>query len=275
MGGLGNQLHQLCFAKYLEKNNFETFINTQWFENLKVDDSTTQRKLSLNIEKFNLNTVHKKQMYRYHFYEKIEKFPLVKRVYISRFNNYYKSHFGNSFNTEISYLKNRFIGYWQNPKFYGEKKQYLMNSLDKHEEFISRKSEQKSESTLIHIRNGDYIDWNEDLPSQYYNKAVNQILKIEKKAKFDIFTDSQNTENYLFKYAENVYNDIDENPLSTLSRMTNYKNFIIANSSLSFFAAFLGSDHQSKVIYPNPWFKDLNHIYYEKENWISLNYRKN
>ena len=46
MGGLGNQLHQVCFAKYLEKNNFETIVNIDWFNKLEIHNPNNQRKLN-------------------------------------------------------------------------------------------------------------------------------------------------------------------------------------------------------------------------------------
>lgn len=272
MGGLGNQLHQVCFAKYLEKNNFETIVNIDWFNKLEIHNPNNQRKLNLNLEYFNLNIIDSESMSKYYRYEKISELPLINRIYLSRFNNYYKSHFGDSLNSELSYLKNRFIGYWQNPEFYSNQKEFLLSSLDKHEDFNSEVPLQKSSNTLIHIRRGDYIEWNEELPNSYYIKAIKEILKVDDKATFDIFTDSQDSDNDVFKYAENVYNDVNENPLITLNRMTKYRNFIIANSSFSFFGAFLASKESKKVFYPDPWFKSIQHISYQNKSWYPVKY---
>ena len=49
MGGLGNQLHQVCFAKYLEKNNFETNVNIDWFNKLEIHNPNNQRKFFIMI----------------------------------------------------------------------------------------------------------------------------------------------------------------------------------------------------------------------------------
>ena len=57
MGGLGNQLHQISFAKYLEDNGFEVFISTDWFYKNNFKDGTTKRNLEINIKDFNHDNI--------------------------------------------------------------------------------------------------------------------------------------------------------------------------------------------------------------------------
>ena len=35
MGGLGNQLFQICFAKYLENNGVDVYLSEEWFHKNK------------------------------------------------------------------------------------------------------------------------------------------------------------------------------------------------------------------------------------------------
>ena len=53
--------------------------------------------------------------------------------------------------------------------------------------------------------------------------------------------------------------------------MLGYENFIIANSSFSYMAAFLGSTTNSKVIYPDPWFKGRRKEISFDDKWININ----
>ena len=54
--------------------------------------------------------------------------------------------------------------------------------------------------------------------------------------------------------------------------MPNYDNFIISNSSLSFFGAFLSESKKKKVIYPKPWFKSVNFDPFVEEDWNYIEY---
>ena len=117
--------------------------------------------------------------------------------------------------------------------------------MDKHEDFQFKSTFAKSSNTLIHIRRGDYIEWNEELPNSYYIKAIKEILKVDDKATFDIFTDSQ-TLIMMCLSMQKMFTMMSMKILSTLNRMTKYRNFIIANSSF-LFGAFLASKESKKV----------------------------
>ena len=80
MGGLGNQLHQVCFAKYLEKNNFETIVNIDWFNKLEIHNPNKfKEKLNLNLEYFNLNIIDSESMSKYYRYEKDKRITTYKK----------------------------------------------------------------------------------------------------------------------------------------------------------------------------------------------------
>ena len=45
MGGLGNQLHQICFAQYLQDNGYTVYLNEDWYKNFEPSAKTTKRNL--------------------------------------------------------------------------------------------------------------------------------------------------------------------------------------------------------------------------------------
>ena len=78
-----------------------------------------------------------------------------------------------------------------------------------------------------------------------------------------------------FKYANFVYSPINshqstQDTIETFSKMLQFENFIIANSSFSYMAAFLGSGLHSKIFYPNPWFKNRESKNLSLNNWIKI-----
>ncbi|MAT48853.1 MAG: hypothetical protein CMA27_03375 [Euryarchaeota archaeon] len=275
MGGLGNQLHQISFAKYLEDNGFEVFISTDWFYKNNFKDGTTKRNLEINIKDFNLNIANKKILNRFRRLEIISNLKLIKRIYNSRFNFIYKLHEGNSFKENKTYSYNRFKGYWQDSKYIYNSKEFLLNGLSKNSIYKKKtKNKQPESNTLIHIRKGDYIAWNEDLPDEYFIKALSKLNNVDESITYDIFTDEQNIDKNLdlYKNAKNIFNNLDEKPLSLLSRMQNYKYYIISNSSLSFFAAYLADSKNSLTLFPHPWFKSIEHTPDKNLNWLPINY---
>ena len=54
IGGLGNQLHQIAFIKYLENKGFKVRVNLDWYEIDEHKDGTIPRKFELNIKNFDL-----------------------------------------------------------------------------------------------------------------------------------------------------------------------------------------------------------------------------
>lgn len=64
-------------------------------------------------------------------------------------------------------------------------------------------------------------------------------------------------------------NNGNESPIKTLSRLSAYKNYIIANSSFSLIAAVLSLQSNKKIIYPKPRFRGSNiHIQNIPNLWI-------
>ncbi len=275
MGGLGNQLHQVNFANYLKENNYNVLVSTEWYNFNQLDDKTTKRNLEINIEDFNLIKADGKILKKFDRLNNLIKIQPLKRVYRSRINKFYKLHKGDVLLDNSKYLNNRYTGYWQDAKYLLDRKNYFIEALCKNSEFKSNLNNQsKDVNTVIHIRKGDYINWGEDLPSNYYLNALQRLRKFEETIKYDIFTDEQNVDinKKIFKEAENIFNNLNEKPLITLSRMQGYKNFIISNSSFSFFAAYLSRSKDKKVLYPNPWFKTVSHVPYTDSDWLEISY---
>jgi glycosyltransferase involved in cell wall biosynthesis len=119
----------------------------------------------------------------------------------------------------------------------------------------------KINKIAIHIRLGDYL--NEDsfgIPDEsYYLKAI-EMIPNTKNFFIDLFT---NSPELVFEYYPNlpwerieVRHSDEESSIDVLSRMTKYKYLVIGNSTFSWWAAYL-SRFSDIVVYPAPWFKDL------------------
>ncbi len=275
-GGLGNQLFQLVFCNYLKSKNFKVILDTSAYglsaKKLKTLNMT-KRSLVFPIEIFgfkNANNVY------------VRFLKIVKKVYsIFLFNPDVKTHFrGHEFKYEETGLLNIFDGYWKNTNYLDENIDFLVNSLNSVEElknFINKTP--TPGSTLLHIRRGDFVDNGWDLPEQFFLNAIEYIQENKGISFFDIFTDDYQwvVDSSLSKHKKinkiiSPTSDSRKEIIETFSKMFNYENYIIGNSTFSYFPAYLKNNKESIVIISNPWFPESYHPDISKSNWIKLKY---
>jgi hypothetical protein len=173
-----------------------------------------------------------------------------------------------------------FYGYWQNEKYFKKYRKELLDIFklkDIHSQTqVYQQKINESESVSLHIRRGDYINSVHDTCDiEYYKKAVLEILKTNKKAHFFIFSDDMH-------WVKNNLDFIDHKTLVVLESeipdheemylMTQCKHNIIANSSFSWWGAWLNQNSDKKVIAPKKWFKSstLNTNDLIPASWIRL-----
>ncbi len=158
-------------------------------------------------------------------------------------------------------------GYFQDEKYFLEIREEILNIFRFREEF---KSEAKSYwidkispelgkncPISLHIRRGDYILYPDHHPvcsPEYYSEAIKEFP--EESSKFLIFSDDIEWckkefigERFIFIDSGNSYSD--------LKIMTMCEHHIIANSSYSWWGAWLNTKEGKKVIAPSRWFGDL------------------
>ena len=150
---------------------------------------------------------------------------------------------------EIPYSKNLDLrGYFQSEKYFIEYKDLILDLL-------SPKYEVKPESGScgIHVRRGDYLslkDCYHQLDMLYYSKAIDRI----KAKKYIIFSDDinwckNNFKGSMFEFSES------KTPYEDLAIMSKRcENLIIANSSFSWWGAYLNNNPNKIIIAPQKWF---------------------
>jgi Glycosyl transferase family 11 len=108
------------------------------------------------------------------------------------------------------------------------------------------------ESTALHIRRSDY-GHNGVLPIKYYLEALKQLNQ----PKFVIYTDEPNFALYYFKKISGLVNIFPANATNACSdflSLCSHSTIVIANSSYSWFAAYLAHTQRgAHVIAPSKW----------------------
>jgi hypothetical protein len=149
-----------------------------------------------------------------------------------------------------------FVGYFQNWKYIPSK---FRSMLAFENPAVLEKYPKLSESCFLHIRGRDYLGhWLHDvgLAKQYYPSAI-QFMKEKGITRFSVFT---NDREYCEKqeYLKDLdYEIIDENELDSLYLMTQCKAGITANSSFSWWGAYLNPDRPLCI--PSKWFNDAEY----------------
>lgn len=117
---------------------------------------------------------------------------------------------------------------------------------------------------IVHIRLGDYKNENLfGIPStEYYISAIQRLFNSDKYGKIWIFSDEPDLAFELFGSA--IPNEVrwihneGESAAQTLEIMRHGKGYVIANSTFSWWAAFLSYTADPEVIAPDPWFRHLD-----------------
>ena len=141
-------------------------------------------------------------------------------------------------------------------------------------------------SVAIHIRRGDYLSNTHfhNLSMNHYLDAIQYINERVDKPVYFVFTDDLDFVKAQFSHLQAIHfvdsNNNKQNSYSTygdmedLFLMSRCKHNIIANSTFSWWGAWLNSNPEKIVIAPKKWYDNKNAQYsYEKgklipENWI-------
>jgi hypothetical protein len=246
-GGLGNQLFQWA-ATYAAAKKYECeyYFDLRYFSNKKIKKSSVD-KWDYELDKFNIEIK-----------EFSEPSPLP-----VRYDNFcYQS-------IEPNYY---LYGYWQSEKYFVDYKDEILSILKNYEKekYFLDKYKVLSENTLsLHVRRGDYVRVapNNVLSLDYYYNALEDINY--KNFYILVFSDDLEWCRENFKNFKKI-SFINENNFDSLIMMSLCKNNIIANSTFSWWGAYLNNYSEKKVIAPQKWFDSKQYQNIIPDEWITL-----
>lgn len=261
-GGLANQMFQYSLYKSLLHKKIEVYTDTisfipSWgfddvslkntFPNVSVNDAevdlikqfSSDRSILSRLRKF--LGLHKKTHYfepTYHY--NLGVFALNSDYYIE--------------------------GYWQTEKYFIDIQEEIRKDFI-FKKFLDQKNIdllnilENEVSVSIHVRKG--LDYKKSITNgtceiDYYNKAIDLIKEKVKNPRFFVFTDNKEWVKEMFTHFE--YTLVDWNPVSGPSNyldmqlMSHCKHNIIANSSYSWWGAWLNPSKEKVVIAPAKWY---------------------
>ena len=119
----------------------------------------------------------------------------------------------------------------------------------------------ENDPLVVHIRLGDYLlEKNFGVPSKtYYRDAIEKFMEINQDREIWLFSDSLNEAKTFLesKYEAKVrtFPELQNSTYKTFQVMKLGTDFVIANSTYSWWAAFLNLASNSTIICPKPWFQ--------------------
>lgn len=289
-GGLGNQMFQYAAARGIRGGKRAIAIDKSFYdENISSSDTFTARAYELNIFKNleirPLNTFEKiiyKSSNKNSDYSKIFK-PALK--IIKQQENEYID--GIKDNWGLIYLD----GYFQSEKYF-----FHIKSNLKHELSFAKLEDESSKvfldninaidnSVCVHVRRGDYLKlevlkYHGLLPLDYYIEAIKKVESQIDQPHFFIFSDdlawcNENFKNLNFSFT--LVNTINKgrNSWKDMCLMSYCKHHIVANSSFSWWGAWLSNKSGLKIA-PYNWFNpavaNFNIADIIPASWHILNY---
>ncbi len=277
-GGLGNQMFQYAIGR-----NLSLLHNTP----LKIDSSylrsANQSGRSFKLDNFNtvINEATQAEIdgYRSIFQKILDRIrPESKKKKILE---------PRDFNPNVlRHIDGYFYGHWNSKKYFINNEDIIRNDFKLKKPFgetakaILEKINSLPNATSIHIRRGDYIsikkiaDMHGTLPISYYENAMEKIKEKLPDATFFVFSDDIEwvKKNFSKKYPGTFISNPNIPDYEELILMSLCKHNIIANSTFSWWGAWLNNNPNKIVVAPRQWFRSNAHNTNDliPDNWIKL-----
>lgn len=268
-GGLGNQLFQYAFARSvskklgtdfrLDRGPFDTYYKLHKYslQHFRVLEKTAKTTDFLGFVWF--RTRHK-------LFDTFYKHLRLK----SRLMPFYYPEQTFHFDSSVFKRNNTYFdGFWQTEKYFKDMGSELLeeitlkNKLSEYSESVSREIE-KSNAVSIHVRRADYVQdpateiiWG-SCDMDYYKRALDKIMSFVQNPHFFVFSDDHKWAEENFKslpFPVTCIKNTAEKNYEDLILMSRCRHNIIANSSFSWWGAWLNQNRKKIVIGPAQWFK--------------------
>jgi len=278
-GGLGNQMFQFAAGKTLAHLN-NTFLKLD----ISAFDEYKLRNFDLLNFQPNVAFARKQEindLLPAHNFEKAFQYfsPLKKRSY------YREKTF--SFDSKVLRLgRNVYLkGYFQSEKYFLPAKEIIRKEFRFKDDVINNVNEfankiNNEQSVGVHIRRGDMrndnitSEYHGVLPLDHYQKCIDIIRSKVPGPVFYFFSDDIKWVKENLQIPQSVYisDNITKNHIEDLYLMSRCRYNIIANSSFSWWGAWLNDNPEKIVIAPKKWFnkgpKDTQDLI--PEGWIKV-----
>lgn len=285
IGGLGNQMFIYAFSVALRETfRQEILVDTHYYKSRNFHNGLEiERIFGIHLTEAKLSDKLKMSWYFPNYwidYHLLGKLPARK--------NTVRELPGQKVNLELlEDSSDKFYdGYWQSYQYFDSCRDVILKEFtfpkismeDKLNFELNERLKNEENSVGIHIRRGDYLkNWKYRglCGIDYYQKAIAYILEHIKSPKFFLFSDDidwvkENISPLLKGYDVTFVNwNHGINSYKDMQLMAMCKNLIIANSSFSWWAAYL-NQNDPIVVAPEKWINSFMDFRIQYKDWITF-----
>ncbi len=265
IGGLGNQMFQYAAAKSLAvKWDTSVFVDIKGFENQSDD---TPRKYELSIFETPIPIADTKSIQLLkkepeNIWQKwMQAFKLNPKANSIAFESSHAYNIIFDTLTDNTYLN----GFWQSELYFESIAATIRNDFKIKSIYLTNLDMwftkiKRCNSASIHIRRGDYASnhaanaFHGLCSLAYYEKGVEYINSKQDNIELFIFSDDIEWCRMNFRFSNTMHFVIDTTAYQDLHLMSQCQHHIIANSSFSWWGAWLNHNTNKIVVAPEKWF---------------------
>lgn len=246
LGGLGNQMFQYAYAKALEQKGYVVKLDISPFKKYKLHGG-------YHLDKFHIDV------------REASSFELIRAK-----SNVFRTFKEKSLLFNESFLqlpKSAYVkGYFQTERYFENVRSILLeqfqlkSALSPKAKDFEKEIQSTSISCSLHIRRGDYVSnasaqaVHGSASLDYYQKAIDYIQQIEPNIQFFIFSDDIDWVKANLTIKNQTYVEVNGLPHEDMYLMSLCSHNITANSSFSWWGAWLNQNDEKVVISPKQWF---------------------
>lgn len=286
IGGLGNQMFQYAVGRALAIQYEQSLrLDVSWFVNYKAHQGFELQRIFNNIAEISTEA-EVLSILGWQFPSGVRRIVRRPRMAIFRRNSFIiEPHFhywpGVKNIPKNSYLE----GYWQSDKYFQDVTEVIRNDFRfklplSSQNNIIAKQIGAVDAVSLHVRRGDYVKNHQVnathglCPIDYYQAAIRYISERVQSPYFFIFSDDMDWVKDKFKIdfpCQYIEQNQGAESYNDMRLMSLCQHHIIANSSFSWWGAWLNPNTKKIVITPQNWLAtDDNTSDITPENWIKI-----
>lgn len=284
LGGIGNQMFQYAAGRALAlANDQQHLLDLSGFSNYRLHHGfELSRVFNVNVERVEPTTVNEMLGWRANrLIKRVLRRPQFvwlrgKRFVVEPHFNYWPEFFNL---TGDCYL----YGYWQSERYFKSFENIIRRDFTFREPLGALNSELAlqivdTQSVSLHVRRGDYVTNTKNsyigvCSLAYYQTAIEYILSVVDNPNFFVFSDDIDwvKANLIIDLPSTfIDHNVNKESYNDMRLMSLCKHHIIANSSFSWWGAWLNPNPDKTVIAPRQWFSGMDAADLTPSSWLKL-----
>lgn len=276
--GLGNQMFQYAYARALSQSGYAVCLDLNRAYDKFFAKNKKHQNRNIEIQKFNI-TLKGTDVERLKRYKYLERKTFVDKILyeMSIRGKWFFNFWDERDSRNIKEIKGNYYmkGWFQNPLYFSGIREILLKEFTPKKKIkitsVLKSLLHNRQTVSIHIRRADYVLIHNVLDWEYYERAMCEIKKHYENPVFVVFSDDYKWVKCQMP-SEDTYYFIDENECledyEQLMVMSWCNSNIIANSTFSWWAAWLNQNPDKIVIMPKKWIKGQEKLILK--DWIVM-----